>query len=113
MLLLALGCLVAGNFSSCKSEKSNTPEQVVEAFLKHMTKGDLEKAKEYCTPETVEILSQWQKEGFNFYDGITFEDIQCEIISDTRAECSYYADGDRAMLDVVKVDGQWKVLMEK
>ncbi|MEE4178324.1 MAG: hypothetical protein V2I46_12540 [Bacteroides sp.] len=113
MLMLALGSFVALSFSSCKSSKTDTPEQVVEAFLKHMTNGDLDKAMELCTPETAEILSQWQKEGFNLFEDVTFENIQCEIISETEAECSYYADGDRAALDVVKIDGEWKVLMEK
>lgn len=113
MLMLALGCFVALSFSSCKSTKTDTPEQVVEAFLKHMTNGDIEKAKALCTTETAEILTQWQNEGFNLFENATVENIQCEMINDTQAECSYYHDGDRAMLDVVKIDGQWKVLMEK
>ncbi|MDX9942396.1 MAG: hypothetical protein RBS53_09250 [Bacteroidales bacterium] len=113
MLLLALGCFVAVGFSSCKSAKTGTPAEVVEAFLKHMSAGDIEKAKELCTPETAEILTQWENEGFNLFEDATFEDIQCEMISDTEAECSYYHDGDRAGLDVVKIDDEWKVLMEK
>ena len=113
ILLLALGCFLIVNFSSCKSESQDTPEQVVEAFLKHMSNGDIEKAKDLCTPETAKILTQWENEGFNLFEDATFNDILCEMTSDTEAECSYYLNGDRAILDVVKIEGQWKVLMEK
>jgi len=112
MLMLALGCFVAVNFSSCKS-KTDSPEKVVEAFLKYMSEGDFEKAIPLATPETAEMLREWQKDGFNLYQGNVIENIECEMISDTDAECSFYADGSRAMIEAVKTDGKWLVHMEK
>lgn len=112
ILMLALGCFVAVSFSSCKS-KAETPEKVVEAFLKHMSSGDIEKAIPLSTPETAEMLREWQKEGFNIYLDNVIENIECTMITDTQAECSFLADGSRALLEAVKVDGKWKVHLEK
>jgi hypothetical protein len=111
-LMLALGCFVAISFSSCKS-KTESPEKVVEAFLKHMSGGDIDKAIPLATAETAEMLKEWQKEGFNIYLDNLIENIECTMISDTQAECSFLADGNRAMLEVMKIDGKWKVHMEK
>jgi hypothetical protein len=111
-LMLALGCFVAVNFTSCKS-KTESPEKVVEAFLNNMSGGDIDKAIPLATAETAEMLKEWQKEGFNIYLDNVIENIECTMISDTEAECSFYADGSRAMLEVMKIDGKWKVHMEK
>ena len=110
--ILVLGIFAAINFSSCKA-KTDTPEKVVAAFLNYLSDNDFEKAIAISTPETAELLKEWQKEGFNLYKDSVIENVECEMISDTEAECSFYADGSRAMIDAIKIDGKWKVHMEK
>lgn len=111
-LILALVIFASINFSSCKA-KIDSPEKTVEAFLNYLSDNDFEKAIAISTPETAELLKQWQDEGFNLYKDNVIENVECNMISETEAECSFYADGSRAMIDAIKIDGKWKVHMEK
>jgi len=133
-LMLVLGSFVALNFSACKA-KTDSPEKVVEAFLNYLSEDNFEKAMAISTPETVEVLKQWQEEGFNLYKGNKIKDVECIMFTDTEAECSFYAfgsrtkkrdawhkklaktrfytDGSRDMIEAILINGKWKAHMEK
>lgn len=112
MLMFALGCFVALSFSACKP-KTESPDAVVKAFLTYLSEDNFEKAMELSAPETVEILKQWQQEGFNLYKGNVIEVTGCEMLSETQAECTFTADGEQAIIHANLIDGKWKVFMEK
>ena len=113
-VLLALGCFVALNFSACKPKsESETPQKAVEAFLNYLSKDDFESAMGLATPETVELLKQFQQNNFNLYKGSVIEVTGCEMISETQAECNFTSDGDSALIHANPIEGKWMVHMHK
>ena len=112
ILMTTLGVFLAMGFSACQPAVE-TPESVVERFLNLMAEDDIDAAMELGTAETVEILEQWKTEGFNLYKDNVITDVDCEETEEDHAQCRFMADGHEAMIEAVKVDGEWRVYMEK
>ncbi len=110
--MFAVCCFLAVGFFSCETAVE-TPESVVERFLNHMADDDIDAAMQLGTEETVDILEQWRSEGFNLYKDNEITDVVCEETEDDYAQCMFLADGNEAMIEAVRVDGECLVYMEK
>ncbi len=105
--------------ASCGS--SDDPKGVAEDFLKALGKQDYEKAKELSTEKTksmltlIESMAKMAKENGEVAEPDKMPDFEmgkCEVDGD-KAVCHYTADGKEEKINLVKVDGDWKVDMNK
>lgn len=71
-------------FSACDQK----PEQVVEKFASHWYKGELDKAKEYVTPDFQDLINNIQKAQTEE----SFKAIQDSKVKVTSCDCSLYSD---------------------
>ncbi len=99
----------------------NEPQAVAEDFLKALGKQDYEKAKELSTEKTIQMLTLIESvakmakangEDIDTKKVPDFEMGKCDIDGD-KAVCHYTSEGKEEKLNLVKVDGKWKVDMNK
>ena len=120
--LIAITTLLSLSLFSCSG---NGPEGVTKKFVKLTSQGEFTEAKELCTEKTASLLSM--AEGFAG-DKISEmkeknKDVDVEIVSsevnDDKATVKYKVtgiennDNQEKSLDLVKVDGDWKVDINK
>jgi len=111
LTIVFLVAITSLSLSSC-TRKSN-PESVAEKFLSHMSKGEFEKASEYATEQTRQMLSIAAAFAGDQYDESGKpENVTCEVEGDT-AICIYTVDGEQETLDLVYQDGKWLVHQQK
>lgn len=92
---------------------TESPKQVIQVWLTHMTTGNIDQAMELSAPTTREILQVWQTEEFNLYKDAAFEQIHIEMQSDSLAVGSFLLNGEQTELQAVKLEGKWLVQMVK
>ena len=120
-ILKSLVLLLAVSFmTSCGG--GNNPESVAEDFLVALGTQDYEKARELGTERTAQLVSLVQgmadmaKKDGEDVDVDNMPDIEftnTEIDGD-KATCFYTsADGEEKKINLLKVDGEWKVDMTK
>ena len=93
-----------------------TPEAVAEQYLKHLAKGDFDKAAKLGTDDTKQLLGMLK----GLMGGVTPEgeqevkDIKCDVDGET-AVCTYCCNdqGESDKLDLKQVNGKWLVDMKK
>ena len=98
--------------SACSS---SGPQDVAEKFIKAVyTDQDFDAAAEYGTESTAAMLAMAKSFAKEEDKGKTFKIINTEIDED-KAVCTYTIDEDESenKLDLIKVDGDWKVEMKK
>ncbi len=120
---LILGFLSFTFFASCSSD--NDPEAVAEKFLNHVNKGEFKEAKEYCDEQTASLIGMMESMAGDKTKELKDQNIKTEIISsevkDDKATVKYKSTGGKAgattgaeqTLNLVKVDGKWKVTIDK
>lgn len=123
LMRIALVLLVAAFIGACGGGSDN-PEAVAEEFLTHLGNQDYEKAKELGTENTVAMITMIESmsgmaeemggEGQEEVKGLPddFDMKGCEVDGD-KATCTYTAEGKEESIDMLKVDGKWKVDMKK
>ena len=109
LLVSALVCAFA--LSAC----GGGPADVAEDFAGYLAAGEVSKAKELSTETTAELLQL--ASGFGGLDidpDFEFELID-EKVDGNRAQITYRDKGDGKVdtIDLVKLDGKWKVHVEK
>jgi len=96
----------------------DSPKSVAENFLKAMNKMDYEAAKKYGSEDTGRLLDMMSGYATMIPDSareeISFE-IKDEKIEGDKATVTYVQSGEvsEQSLDLVKIDGKWKVAMSK
>jgi len=120
-LVAMLAILSMALFVSCG--KGNGPEGVAEKFLVSSTKGEFGEAKKYCDETTGAMMGM--AEGMmtpEQKEEAKKKEVKVEIISseekDDTAKVKYklMAEGEEPIekdLDLKKIDGEWKVTMNK
>lgn len=86
-----------------------------ESFATHLAAGEIGKAKELSTEPTAELLDLASSfGGLDIDPDFEFELIE-ESVDGNRAKITYRnkADGKVDTIDLVKLDGKWKVHAEK
>jgi len=98
--------------SSCQQSK-NTPEYVADKFLTHIAKGEFEKASEYSTRETGQMLAMAAAfAGELIEEQEKHKDLTCQVEGD-KAKCTYTVGDEIDTIDLVKEDGAWLVHQDK
>lgn len=110
-----------GFLASCSND--NDPEAVAEKFLNHVNKGEFKEAKEYCDEQTAQLIGMMESMVAGKKDEMKNADAKVEIISseikDDKATVKYKTTGGKEAatteqsLQLVKVDGKWKVTIDK
>ncbi|HEU4496198.1 MAG TPA: DUF4878 domain-containing protein [Flavobacterium sp.] len=119
---LVLGFLSFSLFASCSNDSN--PEAVAEKFLNHVNKGEFAEAKEYCDEQTASLIGMMESMAAGKKEELKKNDGKIEIISseikDDKATVKYKTVGGKApasdkeqSLSLVKVDGKWKVTINK
>lgn len=118
---LILGFLSFSFFVSCSNDSN--PEAVAEKFLNHVNKGEFAEAKEYCDEQTASLIGMMESMVAGKKDEMKKLDAKVEIISsevtDDKATVKYKTTstkeptGTEQTLNLVKVDGKWKVTIDK
>lgn len=107
-------------FVSCSND--GNPEAVAEKFLNHINKGEFNEAKEYCDEQTASLIGMMESMVADKKEEMKNNKEKIEIISsevkDDKAKVKYKSTGGEAAgveksLDLVKVDGKWKVTFDK
>jgi uncharacterized lipoprotein len=109
-LVLAVFCVIF--VAGCSN--NNTPSAVVREFYNAVAENDVKKMGQYATPETVGTVSLYgqKMQGYVIALG-KITNITEEIDGDTAVVTVSFANDDEQKVDVVKIDGKWKVKMEK
>jgi hypothetical protein len=97
---------------------SDTPKSVAENFLKAMNKMDYETAKKYGSADTGKLLDMMSGFAKMMPDSAKKEksfEIKDEKIEGDKAIVTYTESGEEGeqTLNLLKVDGKWKVAMSK
>lgn len=99
----------------------SSPEAVAKDFLKALADQDYEKAKELGTERTgqmitfIESMAKMAKENGEEMKKTDMPEIEfdeCKIDGD-KAVCTYTSEGKEEKIELIKVDGEWKVDMAK
>lgn len=112
LTLFSLFAIMLVSLVSCGSK--DNPEAVADKFLNHIARGEFEKASEYASKQTGQMLALAAafSEGSEFEQKSNHKDLKCEIDGDT-AKCTYTMDGETEVIDLIKEDGKWKVHQKK
>ncbi|PZR22708.1 MAG: lumazine-binding protein [Flavobacterium psychrophilum] len=122
--LFAAAAIVSLSLFSCSG---NSPEASAEKFLTLTQQGEFAQAKEYCTEQTGALLSMAEgmvgdkkAEMKEKSKDLKVNIVSSEIKGDSVAVVKYKVTGGEASadageksLDLKKVDGKWKVHMNK
>ncbi|MFP4289916.1 MAG: hypothetical protein ACLFQS_11725 [Bacteroidales bacterium] len=88
---------------------------VADKFLTHIEKGEFEEATQYATKETGQILAMaasFMEEEIR--EQPPHEDLRCLVEEDgNTAKCSYQVGDETETINLIKVDGEWKVHLTK
>lgn len=124
MNVLWLVCLLFIGLTSCSS---NSPEAVAKEFTIAFYKGDLKKAKSYCTEETQQgvdfLVAMMGGKDFkeNLPTNMKVKATQCKMAEDGESAIVYLAisgnypgkgeQTEQNKLSLAKEDGKWKVVI--
>jgi len=112
--LLLLGfLLITFTFVACNRDES--PADVAEKFTSALAQGDIDKAKGYMVEEAIPLLELAVSMGqMEIQTDFSFELIQ-ESIDGELAVVTYKTakDDEPGDINLQKVDGEWKVYIEK
>lgn len=115
--LIFVAVLVSMVIMSCAKEKG--PEASAIAFMEAVSSMDFEKAAEYATPETQEMLgflgmmsAEMSEEELQEVTGTKFTHVNTEMREGT-AFVTLSADGQEQTLTLEEVDGTWLVALDK
>jgi hypothetical protein len=111
--LLLLAALI---FPGCG--RKDTPRSVAEKYLAALSSQDFEKAREYGTDETINLLNMMialkKMSADSSFKEVKYEILKEEVSGDN-ATVFYKEDGREGTLELplVKIDDQWKVILTK
>jgi hypothetical protein len=90
----------------------DSPSSVASEFMNELAKGNVTKAKEHCTPQTATIVDMMVS--MNQLPKGKFTVVKEEKVSDNQAKVILKNEnGKDEKVDLVKLDGKWKVAINK
>ena len=104
--------IAAVAFASCGS--SGSPKAVAEKFLNHLQKKEYAEAKKLATKEseaTIDMMASFGSMGGEQKEAKI--EMKEEKIEGDKATVTYTENGENKTINLVKVDGDWKVDMKK
>ncbi|MFC4262009.1 hypothetical protein ACFOWM_03900 [Ferruginibacter yonginensis] len=121
-LLFAIAVVSTALFVSCKGSSSGSPEAVLSQFFDAMSKKDMAKVKELCTPESAQMLGFMEmgmKDGGKTNEMEKYDkskvDFGTPVINGDNAKVPVKdkKSGSTINFPMKKVNGQWKVAFDK
>ena len=112
--LVLMTLSLATIFTSCGGQKNEAtgPKQVAQSFLDKMATGDFEGAKEFATDASRQNLDMMASMGDDGMGECTVTDVKVD--GDNATATYSMKNSDKSMsMDMVKVDGNWKVKFEQ
>jgi len=107
---VGMAMVVAFFCVGCGSPK---PSAVAERFFTALAKGDMETVGKYATTETMQMVATFGSKLQNAAKMAGKIKSSTETITDDTAEVTlYFENGEEENVDLVKVDGKWKVDMQ-
>lgn len=109
--LALITVLIAITLTGC----GNAPKDTAENFMEHLANGEILEAKEYATQPTGQLLDMAQSMGaIKIHPDFEFIYVDQEI-NGNRAEVTFREseNGPATSLDLVKINKEWKVHIEK
>ena len=108
--------VIVATFIACGG--GDTPKSVAEKFLKSLNKMDYETAKKYGSEDTGKLLDMMSGFANLMPDSAKQErsfEMKEEKINGDKATVTYAASGEEGeqSLNLIKIDGKWKVAMSK
>ena len=110
MMLAGIICVVF--IAGCSS--NNSPSAAARKFYTAVVKGDAKAMGQVATPETVQVMTMFGEKAQGMlavYGKIT--KTTEEIDGDTAVVTLTFENGETDTLHLVKIDGKWKVSMNK
>ncbi|MDR1390347.1 MAG: DUF4878 domain-containing protein [Treponema sp.] len=109
--IFIFGLVLAAVLSGC-SGAANTPKAAAQKFYNALEKNDAKAMAEVATPETVQLITMFgtKIQGMMASYGKT-KSITETIDGDTAVVTVTFENGEETNLDLIKVDGKWKVTM--
>jgi hypothetical protein len=109
VLVAAIGCVL---FAACGGGRS--PRITAQLFLEHVAKGKLTEAKQYATEQTGQFLDFAASMNTIPSDPEFKFDFVSENITGDKAVVKFKdKEGSEEDIDLLKVDGEWKVHIKK
>jgi outer membrane lipoprotein-sorting protein len=90
-----------------------SPSKVAMAFSEEMAKGNITEAKKYATEQTGQLLDMVASMGAMDTEPDAKFKVTKETIDGSHATVKIEKDGDEEEMDLVKIDGKWKVDVKK
>jgi hypothetical protein len=109
MMLMGIVCLVF--ITGCGN---NSPSAAARKFYTAIGKNDSKAMAEVATPETVQIMAMFgEKAAGMAAENGKITNAAEEIDGDTAVVTLTFANGETEDLDLIKVNGKWKVSVSK
>jgi hypothetical protein len=110
-------------FQAC-GDKTNTPEYVMEAFIKAFSQLQFDESAKFATSETQELINTMkgmaamidEKERPKPEPWVPLKEVKCVVAQDTTAKCSCLDPKENKRtepINLVKRKGKWLVKMTK
>jgi len=95
---------------------SSGPEKAARNFIENMAKGDYEGAKKYSSPQTAALIDM--AIGMGAQDRSLFPDYKFKMVKDSVVDNDAWVtyitpNGDEDVMNLKKIDGEWKVTAGK
>ena len=114
-LVCLLSCILLSMTLFVTSCGGSTPQKTVQGFINAMADGDLEAAEKYVTEDGKKIFALLKMAGTDDMKEEMAELKKAEIkdvkIDGDKATVTLGADDDTDDINLVKVDGEWKIDM--
>jgi ABC-type glycerol-3-phosphate transport system substrate-binding protein len=107
-LVLGLGVVLVLVLAGCSA--ASTPSAAAKKFYEAVEKNDTKMMAEYATPETVSVIAMFGQKVSGMMAAYGKIDSVSEVIDgDTAVVTVKFSNGETSDLDMIKVDGKWKV----
>ncbi|MDR0864676.1 MAG: DUF4878 domain-containing protein [Candidatus Symbiothrix sp.] len=107
-VVLGLGVVLVLVLVGCAA--ASTPSAVAKKFYEAAGKNDSKMMAEYATPDTVAIMAMFGEKVSGMMAAYGKIDSVSEVIDgDTAVVTVKFSNGEESDLDMIKVDGKWKV----
>jgi predicted negative regulator of RcsB-dependent stress response len=110
IMLAGIVCVVF--IASCGSNDS--PSSVARKFYAAVEKNDAKAMGQVATPETVQMMAMFGEKASGMVTAMgKIKKTTEEINGDTAVVTLTFENGETSDLDLIKIDGKWKVVVSK
>jgi len=112
---LAVASLILVTFMMAGCPAARSPSATVREFYRALERNDMSALANVATPETVQMMAMFgtKIQGMIETEGYTISSLTEQINGDTATVTIIFDNGEEDTLDLVMVDGRWKVSMSK